>query len=126
MFGRGCGRRADAAERSGRGDENTEGAGMKAQKMNLEDFTRLADLFKNFSDPTRLRIVIELADGPMYVQEISDALGMSQSAISHQLRVLRGSRLVRAEKDGKNVRYALDDAHVEDILKIGAEHVRHS
>jgi len=94
--------------------------------MTIDDFARLAELFKNFSDPTRLRIVIELAGGPMFVQDIADRLGMSPSAISHQLRVLRGARLVRFEKEGKNVRYALDDTHVEDILKIGAEHVRHS
>jgi ArsR family transcriptional regulator len=60
------------------------------------------------------------------VQEIADRLGMSQSAISHQLRILRNVRLVRFEKEGKSVRYALDDDHVEDILKIGAEHVIHS
>jgi DNA-binding transcriptional ArsR family regulator len=96
------------------------------KKMTIDDFARLAELFKNFSDPTRLRIVIELAEGPMFVQDIAGTLGMSQSAISHQLRVLRGARLVRFEKEGKNVRYALDDEHVEDILKIGAEHVRHS
>jgi ArsR family transcriptional regulator len=62
----------------------------------------------------------------MCVQDIADRLGMSQSAISHQLRVLRGARLVRYEMEGKNVVYALDDEHVEDILKIGVEHVRHS
>jgi ArsR family transcriptional regulator len=59
------------------------------------------------------------------VQSIADRLGMSQSAISHQLRVLRGARLVRYEKEGKNVTYTLDDEHVEDILKVGIEHVRH-
>jgi ArsR family transcriptional regulator len=96
------------------------------KNMTVNDFARLADLFKNFSDPTRLKIIIELAGGAMFVQDIADRLGMSQSAISHQLRVLRGSRLVRFEKDGKNVRYALDDEHIEDILKIGVDHVKHS
>ncbi|MDR1496783.1 MAG: metalloregulator ArsR/SmtB family transcription factor [Clostridiales Family XIII bacterium] len=96
-----------------------------ASELSLDDFARLADLYKNFSDPTRLRIIIELASGALCVQKIAERLGMSQSAISHQLRVLRGSRLVRYEKEGKNVRYALDDEHVEDILKVGVEHVKH-
>ncbi|MDR1292378.1 MAG: metalloregulator ArsR/SmtB family transcription factor [Clostridiales Family XIII bacterium] len=94
--------------------------------LSMNEFARLADLYKNFSDPSRLRIIIELASGAMCVQCIADKLGMSQSAISHQLRVLRGARLVRYEKEGKNVVYALDDEHIEDILKIGVEHVRHS
>jgi ArsR family transcriptional regulator len=105
----------------GKVKKGTDGAG----ELSLGDFARLADLYKNFSDPTRLRIIIELASGPLCVQKIADRLGMSQSAISHQLRVLRGARLVRYEKEGKNVRYALDDEHVERILKIGVEHVRH-
>jgi ArsR family transcriptional regulator len=96
------------------------------KKMTVNDFARLADLFKNFSDPTRLKIIIELAGGALCVQDIADRLDMSQSAISHQLRVLRGSRLVRFEKDGKNVMYTLDDEHIEDILKIGVDHVKHS
>jgi DNA-binding transcriptional ArsR family regulator len=94
--------------------------------LSMDEFARLADLYKNFSDPSRLRIIIELASGALCVQCIADRLGMSQSAISHQLRVLRGARLVRYEKEGKNVVYALDDEHIEDILKIGVEHVRHS
>ncbi|MDR1043489.1 MAG: metalloregulator ArsR/SmtB family transcription factor [Clostridiales Family XIII bacterium] len=93
--------------------------------LSMSEFARLADLYKNFSDPSRLRIIIELASGALCVQDIADRLGMSQSAISHQLRVLRGARLVRYEKEGKNVVYALDDEHIEDILKIGVEHVRH-
>jgi DNA-binding transcriptional ArsR family regulator len=93
--------------------------------LSMSEFARLADLYKNFSDPSRLRIIIELASGAMCVQDIADRLDMSQSAISHQLRVLRGARLVRYEKEGKNVVYALDDEHIEDILKIGVEHVRH-
>jgi DNA-binding transcriptional ArsR family regulator len=93
--------------------------------LSMSEFARLADLYKNFSDPSRLRIIIELASGSLCVQDIADRLGMSQSAISHQLRVLRGARLVRYEKEGKNVVYALDDEHIEDILKIGVEHVRH-
>jgi ArsR family transcriptional regulator len=93
--------------------------------LSIDDFAKLAELYKNFSDPTRLRIILELASGAMCVQCIAERLGMSQSAISHQLRVLRGARLVRYEKDGKNVTYALDDEHIEAILKVGVEHVKH-
>jgi ArsR family transcriptional regulator len=92
----------------------------------IDEFVRLAELYKNFSDPTRLKILCELSRGELYVQEIATRLGMSQSAISHQLRILRNVRLVRFEKEGKGVRYALDDDHVEDILRIGVEHVNHS
>jgi DNA-binding transcriptional ArsR family regulator len=96
-----------------------------ADGLSINDFTKLAELYKNFSDPTRLRILIELASDAMCVQCIADRLGMSQSAISHQLRVLRNARLVKYEKEGKNVTYALDDEHVGEILKVGVEHVKH-
>ncbi|MDR2163780.1 MAG: metalloregulator ArsR/SmtB family transcription factor [Clostridiales Family XIII bacterium] len=95
------------------------------EELSIDDFAKLAELYKNFSDPTRLRIIIELASGALCVQRIARRLGMSQSAISHQLRVLRGARLVKHEKEGKKVTYSLDDEHVEDILKVGIEHVRH-
>jgi DNA-binding transcriptional ArsR family regulator len=94
--------------------------------LNIEVFVRLAELYKNFSDPTRLKIIHELSKGALHVQEIADRLGMSQSAISHQLRILRNVRLVKFEREGRAVRYALDDNHVEDILRIGVEHVRHT
>ena len=94
--------------------------------LRLEEFIRLAELFKNFSDPTRLKIIFELSKGPLCVQDIADRLEMSQSAISHQLRVLRTVRLVKFVKEGKTVSYSLDDDHVGDILKIGVDHVNHA
>lgn len=94
--------------------------------LRLEEFIRLAELFKNFSDPTRLKIIFELSKGAMCVQDIADKLDMSQSAISHQLRVLRTVRLVKFVKEGKNVTYSLDDDHVRDILMIGVDHVNHA
>jgi DNA-binding transcriptional ArsR family regulator len=96
------------------------------KELELEQFILLAELFKNFSDPTRLKILYELSKGGMYVQEIADALMMSQSAISHQLRVLRNVRLVKFIKEGKSVKYSLDDDHVEDIIRIGVDHVKHA
>ena len=99
----------------------------KTQKeLGIEEFILLAELFKNFSDPTRLKIIYELSKGDMYVQEIADALMMSPSAISHQLRVLRNVRLVKFCKEGKSVKYSLDDDHVETIIRIGVDHVNHS
>ena len=94
--------------------------------LRLEEFIRLAELFKNFSDPTRLKIIFELSKGPLCVHDIADKLEMSQSAISHQLRVLRTVRLVKFVKEGKMVLYSLDDDHVRDILKIGVDHVNHA
>jgi DNA-binding transcriptional ArsR family regulator len=98
----------------------------KQAELGVDEFVRLAELYKNFSDPTRLRILYELSHGELHVQDIAEKIGMSQSSISHQLRILRNVRLVRFEKEGKNVRYALDDDHVSDILRIGADHVNHA
>ena len=73
---------------------------------------RLADLFKALSDPTRVRIVSLLAGAELCVCDLSAALGMSQSAVSHQLRTLRDMRLVRWRRDGRQIFYTLDDEHV--------------
>lgn len=83
----------------------------------------LADFFKCFSDPTRIRILSLLCSGEQCVCGIAGELGMNQSAISHQLNLLRKSRLVRTRRDGKSVYYSLDDDHVKDILKCGLNHL---
>ncbi len=83
----------------------------------------LADVFRVFGDSTRIKILYALYDQELCVQDISQALGASQSAISHQLRVLKDARLVRFRRDGKAVYYALDDEHVRTILSLGMEHV---
>ena len=87
--------------------------------------THLADLFSALSDPTRLRIISVLLDGEMNVGEIATQLGMTESAVSHQLRGLRQMRLVRARKNGRQVYYALDDDHVAKLYRLGLEHVDH-
>jgi ArsR family transcriptional regulator len=87
--------------------------------------THLADLFSALSDPTRLRIISVLLDGEMNVGEIAAQLGMTESAVSHQLRGLRQMRLVRARKNGRQVYYALDDDHVAKLYRMGLEHVDH-
>ncbi|GAB4453920.1 MAG: hypothetical protein OHK0041_18080 [Anaerolineales bacterium] len=86
---------------------------------------RLADLFSALSDPTRLRIISALLDGEMNVGEIAARLGMTESAVSHQLRGLRQMRLVRSRKEGRQVFYALDDDHVSKLYLLGLDHVEH-
>ncbi len=83
----------------------------------------LAELFKNFGDSTRVRIMLFLLDGPHSVTEITEALSMTQSAISHQLRILRQAKLVSARREGRTIYYALADSHVQIILQMGTEHV---
>lgn len=83
----------------------------------------LADLFRVFGDSTRIKILYALHDTELCVCDIANLLALSQSAVSHQLRVLKDSKLVRFRRDGKTVYYALDDDHVRSILSLGMEHV---
>lgn len=83
----------------------------------------LAELFKVFGDSTRIKIICVLFESEMCVCDISAILGMSQSAVSHQLRVLKQSKLVKYRKDGKIVYYSLDDEHVKAIFNKGLEHI---
>ncbi|MDO5422193.1 MAG: metalloregulator ArsR/SmtB family transcription factor [Eubacteriales bacterium] len=100
---------------------------MNTQTANLpiddETLTRAADLFKIFGDPTRLRILCLLSGGELCVQDIAGGLAMTQSAISHQLRILKQSALVKSRRDGKTVYYSLADEHVATIIQQGLEHV---
>lgn len=88
-----------------------------------EELLNLADLFKVFSDSTRIKILYALLRSEMCVCDISVLLGMTKSSISHQLRVLKQTRLVKYRKEGKVVYYALDDEHVENIFKQGFLHI---
>ncbi|MDR3294622.1 MAG: metalloregulator ArsR/SmtB family transcription factor [Clostridiales Family XIII bacterium] len=90
------------------------------------DMCRLAELFKSFGDQTRLNILFALSKETMCVCDIAALVNMSQSAVSHQLRVLRNVRLVKYEKKGKSVYYSLDDEHVKRIFKQGLVHVEHT
>jgi len=83
----------------------------------------LSELFKVFGDSTRVRIISALLYAEMCVCDIAALLGMSKSAVSHQLRVLRQSRLVKFRRDGKVVFYSLDDSHVGAIFRQGLAHV---
>jgi len=86
---------------------------------------RLAEIFKALSDPTRLRVVSLLAQAELCVCDLAVALGVSQSAMSHQLRTLRDLRLVRRRREGRQVFYTLDDEHVADLFQRGLEHAEH-
>lgn len=83
-----------------------------------------AELLKVFGDPTRIRIIFVLGQSEMCVCDIANLLGMTQSAISHQLRVLKQARLVKARRSGKTIFYSLCDDHVQKILNCAIEHVK--
>ena len=83
----------------------------------------LAELFKVFGDSTRIKILYALFEAELCVCDIAQALGMTQTAVSHQLRVLKTNKLVKFRKEGKNVFYSLDDDHVRRIIDQGMEHL---
>ena len=91
--------------------------------MEVEHLEKLAEFFKVFGDRTRLSILKLLLENEMNVTEISEKLNMNNSAISHQLRVLRTANLVKTRKDGKEVFYMLSDDHVKKIYEVGMEHM---
>jgi ArsR family transcriptional regulator len=84
----------------------------------------LADLFKLFSDSTRLGILWALSESEMCVCDLCALLKMKQPAVSHQLKNLKQSRVVKARRDGKVIYYSLDDDHIRRLLNLGMEHVR--
>ncbi|HAX70586.1 MAG TPA: metalloregulator ArsR/SmtB family transcription factor [Anaerolineales bacterium] len=86
---------------------------------------QLAELFSSLSDASRIRIIALLIGGEMSVRAIADGLGMTESAVSHQLRGLRHMHLVRARKSGRQVFYTLDDDHVSRLFTLGLDHVQH-
>lgn len=93
--------------------------------LSPETVFELADLFKVFGDSTRLKLLTALSSGELCVCDLAMVLGVSQSAVSHQLRTLKQARLVRYRREGKVVYYALDDEHVETIIQQGLEHILH-
>jgi len=98
---------------------------VKGNMLGTEEIQTLSSIFKAFGDPTRLKILHSLKQAEMCVCDLCSVLDMSQSAVSHQLRVLRNLRLVKHRKEGKNVFYSLDDDHIFKILEQGLEHIRH-
>ena len=84
----------------------------------------LSDFLKVMSDSTRMRIMAALESDELCVCDLSEILGMTKSAISHQLKVLKDAKLVKFRRDGKNVYYTLKDDHVKTILEMGIEHIK--
>lgn len=90
---------------------------------NDNDLYELAEFFRVFGDSTRIRILYSLLDGEKCVQDISLSLALTQSAVSHQLQILRANRLVKYRRDGKTVYYTLADDHIFSIINQGIEHI---
>ena len=95
---------------------------MKQKDKNLNE---LAELFKVFADSSRIRLLDVLFEKEMCVSELAKELDMSQSAISHQLRILKNSKLVKTRREGKHIYYSMDDDHIKIIFDAGYKHVLH-
>ena len=96
-----------------------------ARKAILQDESiwSLTETFKVLSDPTRLRIVLALLKEELCVFDIAELVGISESAVSHQMRMLKTLRLVKQRKDGKMVFYSLEDEHIEDLIRVATRHI---
>jgi len=96
------------------------------QSLDAASVDALADTFRLLGDPTRVRIVDALTGGALCVHEISDRIGLSESAVSHQLRLMRTMRIVKGRREGRCVYYTLDDQHIIDLFQQGLRHVTES
>lgn len=94
-----------------------------SETLNDELMSQLADLFKMFSDSTRVKILNLLLEGPLCVNDVAAQMNMSAAAVSHHLRMLRQANLVVGNRQGKEVFYSLADGHVVSILSLGMEHI---
>ena len=95
---------------------------VRAQLPRDETLYDLAELFKIFGDSTRIKILYALFESELCVNDIAQVVGISQSAVSHQLRVLKTSKLVKFRREGKAMYYSLDDDHVRSMIALGMEH----
>lgn len=92
--------------------------------MEEREIVNLSDMFKLFSDNTRLRIICEILNNELCVQDLCERLNLTQSNVSHQLQLLRTSKLVKYRKEGKQVYYSLQDEHIEKIIQMALDHIR--
>jgi ArsR family transcriptional regulator len=97
----------------------------QAQLVDEATAAGLAETFQALADPSRIRLISALLNGEMCVYDLAAMLGMSQSAVSHQLRILRNLHLVKNRKAGRIVFYSLDDEHIRDLFQRGLEHYKH-
>ncbi len=98
---------------------------MKKDTVTPETASDLANLFEALSDPTRIRIISALIEGEIGVGNLVERIGLTKSAVSHQLRGLRDKRIIRTRKQGRNVFVCIDDEHVVELFKRGLDHVLH-
>ncbi len=99
---------------------------VKSKMLDNEIFLKISEDFKIFSDPTRVKILYALSQRELCVCDLASLLEMTHSAISHQLRIMRNSNLVKFKKVGKNVYYSLRDEHINIMLRMGIEHASES
>lgn len=99
---------------------------VKRNMLLTEELERLEKFFKIFGNDTRLNIISALDQHEMCVCDLAVLLKMTKSAISHQLRELRDSHLVKSRRDGKVIYYSLNDKHIKDVFEVGLEHIRHT
>lgn len=97
---------------------------IKKEMLTQDEFSDLSNVFKMFADATRLKILSILFQHELCVCDISALLEMNQSAISHQLSILRQNRIIKSRRSGKNMYYSLDDEHIEEIYKTGLSHIK--
>lgn len=97
--------------------------GSRIGGINEDELQDLADLFKMFADSTRIKILVDLSSGEKNVTEICEDLEMNQSAVSHQLKILRNAKLLTARREGKSMYYSLADDHVSTIIAMGKDHI---
>jgi len=91
--------------------------------LHEESIWGLTETFKVLSDPTRLKIVLALLRQELCVLDIAELIGISESAVSHQMRMLKTLRLVKQRKEGKMVFYSLEDEHIEDLIRVATRHI---
>lgn len=91
--------------------------------LQRETLHGLTDTFKVLGDPTRLNILLALSRSELCVGDLATLLGLSESAVSHQLRLMKSMRLVRYRREGKMIYYLVDDEHIEDLIRMGVRHV---
>ena len=95
----------------------------KQQILSAADVAKISAVFRMLSEPTRMRIVLALMNGEMCVYHLAEATNSTVSGVSHQLRILRDNKIVKAKRFGKNVEYSIADDHVREIVKMGIEHL---
>lgn len=98
---------------------------VKACMVEDNDALRLSEVFKLLGDQTRIKMIFALSRCDLCVCDIAESIGMTQSAVSHQLRLMRNMKLVKFRKEGKSVFYSLDDDHILQLFNQGMEHVKH-